>query len=139
MITILLVEDQVAVRTFTRRLLQRNGYEVIEAESAEAALRLWPDCGERIHLVLTDLSMPGGVNGDTLARQLKAQRPRLPVVFTSGYGAGCVALEPRLIEGENFIPKPAATELILRTIGFSLASMGGSEDPPLRTVVAAGR
>lgn len=120
MTTILLVEDQDAVRTFTRRLLQRNGYDVIEAESAEAVLRAWPGYADRVDLVLTDISMPGGLNGDSLAQQLRHLRPDLPVVFTSGYDANCAPLEPRLIEGENFIPKPSATELILRTIGFAL-------------------
>ena len=120
MTTILLVEDQVEVRTFTRRLLQRNGYEVIEADSAEAALSSWPDYCDRVDLVLTDLSMPYGLGGDALARQLRSQNPGLPVVFTSGYSANWLALEPRLIEGENFIPKPSTAELILRTIAFSL-------------------
>lgn len=139
MTTILLVEDEVEVRAFTMRLLRRNGYEVIEAESGEAALRSWPDHGARVDLVITDLSMPGGMDGATLARQLRAQKPELRVVFTSGYGAYHGIREPRLVEGENFIPKPSTAELMLHTIRFAL-SAGVSEAklaPPL--LLAEGR
>jgi two-component system, cell cycle sensor histidine kinase and response regulator CckA len=128
MTTILLVDDQVEVRTFIRRLLLRNGYEVIEAESGEAALRSWADHGARVDLVITDLSMPGGMSGDALARQLLAQKPNLRIVFTSGYGAYSGLREPRLVEGQNFIPKPSTIELMLRTISFALSTREGEAD-----------
>jgi two-component system cell cycle sensor histidine kinase/response regulator CckA len=120
--TIFLVEDQVDVRRFTSRLLQQNGYEVIEAENGEAALRAWPNHSARVDLLLTDLSMPGGMSGDLLARQLQAQKPGLPVVYTSGYGAYSGLNEPRLVEGENFIAKPSPKELMLQTIRFALSA-----------------
>ena len=141
--TILLVEDQAEVRTFTRRLLQRHGYDVIEAENAAAALRIWPDQGARVDLLLTDLSMPGGARGDTLARQLQAQKPRLPVVFTSGYDATAVDWNPRLVEGENFIPKPSPAALMLQTIRFALSAAvsdaNGKADLEPSILLAEGR
>jgi two-component system cell cycle sensor histidine kinase/response regulator CckA len=142
MTTILLVEDQPDVRTFTRRLLQRNGFEVIEADNAETAMRLWPDHGAQIDLVLTDLSMPGGASGDTLGRQLQDMKPGLPVVFTSGYGADYRTLAP-LVEGENFIQKPSSGVVILETIRFALSAgesdANGKADLEPSLLLAEGR
>jgi CheY-like chemotaxis protein len=123
--TILLVEDQADVRRFTSRLLQLNGYAVIEAENGEAALRSWPAHHARVNLVLTDLSMPGGMSGDTLASHLQRQKPGLRVIFTSGWGADGGLHDLRLVEGENFIPKPSPKDLMLQTIRFALSAGEG--------------
>jgi CheY-like chemotaxis protein len=74
-----------------------------------------------VDLVLTDLMMPDGVSGEELATQLREQKPGIPVVFTSGYCANTSAGSSRLVEGQNFIPKPSSSELMLRTIRFSLS------------------
>jgi CheY-like chemotaxis protein len=82
--TILVVEDQPATAQITRILLESWGYRVLEAHSAEEALGLFQRDGEGIHLVLTDIIMPG-MNGPQLASELQQLRPELRIVFMSGY------------------------------------------------------
>jgi PAS domain S-box-containing protein len=81
---VLVVEDNLQVREVTTALLQDLGYQTIAAESAEPALGLLkanPD----VSLVLSDVVLPGGVNGIQLAEQIRQHRPGLPILFTSGY------------------------------------------------------
>ncbi|MBV9510628.1 MAG: response regulator, partial [Caulobacteraceae bacterium] len=81
---ILLVEDNLAVAEVTSLLLQELGYQVIhETNATDAIGRL--DTGQRIDLVLSDVVMPGPINGLALARLIRDQRPRLPVVLATGY------------------------------------------------------
>ena len=83
--TVLLVEDEMAVRTLTARILRHQGYTVLEAAHGEAALRLVQDQGEEpIHLLITDLVMPN-MGGQELAQHLKRVRPALRVLYMSGY------------------------------------------------------
>ena len=82
---VLVVEDELAVREMVRDILVRQGYRVHEAASGLEALELWRLHRTSIDLVLTDVIMPDGVMGTDLVRQLHAQRPELPVIFTSGY------------------------------------------------------
>jgi CheY-like chemotaxis protein len=82
--TILLVEDEDAVRRLAQTVLRARGYQVLVAETAEAALALSRAHAERIHLLLTDVVLPG-MNGHRLAEILRAERPGLAVLLTSGY------------------------------------------------------
>jgi DNA-binding NtrC family response regulator len=82
---ILLVEDEPGVRRSTARMLQRHGYRIIEAENADQALALWNDIGDSVDLLLTDIVMPGSLNGHALAKQLGALRPGLRILLMSGY------------------------------------------------------
>jgi signal transduction histidine kinase/ActR/RegA family two-component response regulator len=82
--TILVVEDEAAVRQLASRLLSRLGFDVIVASSGEEALTVSAAHPGRIHLVLTDLVMPG-ISGRVAAEKLKAQRPGIRVLFMSGY------------------------------------------------------
>ena len=82
--TILLVEDEDALRTLIGDLLINSGYNVLQAESPEKALVLVKQFSGPIHLLLTDVIMPG-MNGRALAQQLTALRPELKVVYMSGY------------------------------------------------------
>ena len=95
--TVLLVEDQQALRTLAARTLRTAGYEVLEAAQGKDALSLAGSHLERIDLLLTDLVMPG-MDGTELARRLKAARPELKVLYTSGYTE-----EP---PGEAYLQKP---------------------------------
>jgi len=83
--TVLLVEDEEAVRGLLKIILQRHGYRVLEAASGSAALLVWKEYGTQIDLLLTDMIMPDGLTGRELARQLLAQEPGLKVVYSSGY------------------------------------------------------
>ncbi len=82
--TILLVEDEGAVRSSARLLLERHGYKVIEAKHGAEALRVWREHQPGVDLLVTDMRMPE-IGGRELARLLRAERPSLPVVFMSGY------------------------------------------------------
>jgi len=81
---VLLVEDESSVRAVLRRSLERHGFEIVEARSAHEALALEARFGDRINIVLTDVVMPG-MSGRALAVELRARRPRLPILLMSGY------------------------------------------------------
>jgi CheY-like chemotaxis protein len=83
--TILLVEDEPALRLMTRRLLERKGYRIREATDGQEALEVWQSHAGEISLLLTDIIMPGEMTGRELAERLWRQRPGLKVIFTSGY------------------------------------------------------
>lgn len=85
-IRVLVVEDQAQVRSHVVRTLKRFGYQVEAAENAASALRLL-DQSAGIDLLLTDIIMPGGMNGQVLAEAAKQIQPSIKVVFTSGYSA----------------------------------------------------
>jgi PAS domain S-box-containing protein len=104
--TILLVEDEPAVRDLTRTALQRAGYTVLEAASGADALRVWAEHRPAIGLLITDLVMPGGMSGRELADRLRAEDPGLRILLTSGYSAELAGREPPLIDGQNFLEKP---------------------------------
>ena len=114
--TILLVEDEFPLRTFVSDLLQRCGYTVLEAESGPAALKIWHEHRDRIQLVLTDIIMPEHISGIELGRQLKAEKPDLKVVYTSGYTGNVEGRQAMLTEGMNFIRKPFKPEAIAEII-----------------------
>lgn len=82
--TVLLVEDETAVRRTARRVLERNGYQVLEARHGADALLLWEERDGAVDVVLTDLRMPE-LGGGELLQQLRARRPTLPAVLMSGY------------------------------------------------------
>jgi PAS domain S-box-containing protein len=92
--TLLLVEDEPAVRQMVAASLVRCGYRVIEASDGDAAFDLWRTHKEQIDLLLTDIVMPGSMSGRDLALRLRAERPQLKVVYMSGYGAQDAANEP---------------------------------------------
>jgi PAS domain S-box-containing protein len=92
---ILLVEDERAVRSLTRRLLESFGYHVWEAASGPEALELWRRHAAEIDLLLTDIIMPGGITGWELAEALWTEQPALKAIFMSGY---CVESDGRVAE-----------------------------------------
>jgi DNA-binding NtrC family response regulator len=104
--TILLVEDERTLRFLVRSILERYGYEVLEASSGRAALSLWQEHKDRIHLLFTDMVMPDGICGRELAQDLLRERPGLKVIFTSGYSAEVIARDLSLEAGFNFLQKP---------------------------------
>jgi signal transduction histidine kinase/ligand-binding sensor domain-containing protein len=112
--TILLVEDEMAVRTVARRMLERHGYRIIEASSANEALERWAEDHARITILLTDIVMPGSLNGHDLAARLLAENPSLRVVTMSGYDPGEFA--GRAGFSGPHLRKPFSTEDLLRTI-----------------------
>ncbi len=120
--TLLLVEDEAAVRVLGGRLLKRAGYQVLEAASGLEALECWRARKEDIALVLTDMIMPGGMNGRELAEQLMAERPNLKVVFMSGYSGETVGDDTAFLRRTrtNFLQKPYHAHTLLEAVRHSL-------------------
>jgi PAS domain S-box-containing protein len=104
--TILVVEDEPAVRELVRELLKQHGYRVLEAESGPRALEIWRQHKQEIALLLTDVVMPEAMNGRELAERLCAERPGLKVIFTSGYSADVLGREHLLERGIRYVQKP---------------------------------
>jgi CheY-like chemotaxis protein len=100
---ILLVDDALAVRGLARRVLEGEGYDVLEASSAEEALALAAE-GHEIDLLLTDYRLPE-MRGPELARQLTRRLPDLITIYMSGYGEEALEGE-ELVPGSTFIQKP---------------------------------
>lgn len=105
-LTVLLVEDEPAVRTILRQLLIHCGCSVLEAADAPSALKVWAAEKSRIHLLITDIVMPGGMTGHELAARLTDERPDLKVIYSSGYSASLFQEGQDLVVGRNFLPKP---------------------------------
>jgi PAS domain S-box-containing protein len=103
--TILLVEDDDAVRSISRRILTQHGYSVIEAGNGVEGLRLVGLATEPIDLVLTDMVMPE-MNGKELSRQLRQQYPEVRILFMSGYTEDAALNQSFLEPGTAFIEKP---------------------------------
>jgi len=114
-LTILLVEDEMALRDATRRILVQAGYTVLAAESAAAALEAADAHAGRIDLLLTDIVMPG-MRGDQLAEELCRIRPSLRVLFMSGF-AGPGIRSAMELAGAELIAKPFTGERLLERIG----------------------
>ncbi len=104
--TLLVVEDEAPVRELVCNLLAGHGYQILQAESGVKALEVWRESKDRISLLLTDLVMPQQMNGRELAEKLWAERPKLKVVFTSGYSADVVGKDFVLRRGLNYLQKP---------------------------------
>lgn len=100
---ILLVEDEDAVRTFSTRALTNKGYEVLTADCGEAGLAVFKEQKTPIDLLITDVMMPG-MDGPTLAKQIRTDVPSLKIVFISGYTEE--KLKDYMGEGIYFLPKP---------------------------------
>ncbi|MDB6165114.1 MAG: hypothetical protein JWQ83_254, partial [Lacunisphaera sp.] len=104
--TIMLVEDELAVRMVAEVALQGLGYRIFPAPSGLAALQVWEEHKHEIELLLTDLVMPDGITGRELAERLKGENPKLPVIYMSGYSHEVTGGDFRLQEGVNYLPKP---------------------------------
>lgn len=105
MMTILLVEDEDAVRAIARRVLEREGFAVIEAGTAGDALRLAERHGDVINLMLSDLVMPG-MTGAELAVAIRRLRPNVPIVYMSGYTREDVEDRVGTMTATGFVSKP---------------------------------
>jgi two-component system, cell cycle sensor histidine kinase and response regulator CckA len=114
--TILLVEDDAAVRTSVKGVLDGLGYRVIEAACGAEALQLWKTHGDGIDLLLTDLVMPGGMSGKDLGQHLLKDQPDLKVLYTSGYSNQIIGRDFLLHEGQNFLPKPYLSHQLAKAV-----------------------
>ncbi len=112
--TVLLVEDECSLRVLTRNILEKLGYAVIEATNGGDACAKSEQCLEAIHLLLTDVIMPG-MNGRALSEKLVTQRPQLRVLYMSGYTGQAVG-QGVLAPGSQFLAKPFTRDTLARKV-----------------------
>ena len=105
-LTVLLVEDEPAVRNIMQQVLKHCGCQVIEACDAREGYEKWTANKSIIDLLVTDIVMPGGATGHDLARQLLDESPDLRVIYSSGYSADLFIQGSELVPGRYFLPKP---------------------------------
>ena len=117
--TILLVEDDAGIRQLTRQLLQSTGLRVLCAAEGEEALALWREHRDDIRLLFTDLVLPGSTSGRDIAIALLAERPDLPILYTSGLSSDWT--DRSFFNGSNFLPKPFHPAELRRAIQAALA------------------
>jgi two-component system, response regulator PdtaR len=106
---ILVVEDEPLIRLWVADVLEENGFSVMAAENADAALRVL-ECRPDVKLVFTDVQMPGSVNGLELAREVHVRWPHVLLVLTSGRERPMRAEIP---DGGRFVTKPYSAEELL--------------------------
>jgi CheY-like chemotaxis protein len=116
--TILVVEDEAGVRNLIRTVLKRAGYEVLVASDGAEALRLSESHGGQIHLLLTDMVMPG-TRGDDLAQRIAASRPNLRVLLVSGYTDQIIG---ELAADTAFLQKPFTPSTLAQAVRRTLES-----------------
>jgi two-component system cell cycle sensor histidine kinase/response regulator CckA len=113
--TLLLVEDEAAVRSSVRRLLEWHGYTVLEARNGADALRVYETYEGGIDLVLTDVVMPE-MGGHELVERLRARRPGLRVLFMSGYAERAFISNGSIPPGTGYLEKPFTVETLMRRL-----------------------
>jgi CheY-like chemotaxis protein len=122
--TVLVVEDEGAVRRIVRRLLEQRGYRVLEATNGGEALDLFERHWPTIRLLVTDIMMPG-VDGRELVVRLRQRAPALRVLFMSGYSGDAVTTNGELVPGAAFMEKPFTIETFTRRIEDAMGDRAG--------------
>jgi PAS domain S-box-containing protein len=129
--TILMVEDDTKVREVALRSLRERGYRVLEAANGWEALRAAEDRNATIALLLTDIVMPH-MGGRELVERLRALRPEIKVLYTSGYAEQAIVHQGTLDRGVAFLPKPFDSTSLARKVREVLDAPTASGRPPLQ-------
>jgi CheY-like chemotaxis protein len=109
--TVLVVDDESSVRTLINDVLVELGYTVLQAEHGAAGLQVL-ESNERLDLLITDVGLPGGMNGRQLADAALVRRPHLKVLFITGYAENAVIGEGHLKPGMHILTKPFSLETL---------------------------
>ena len=117
--TIMVVEDDDTVRTLTANVLKNAGYSVIEASGPAAALQMAERSASTIHLLLSDVIMPG-FDGVELSKRLRKTHPHTPVLFMSGYSDDTMARHGLTVDQYDLLAKPFSTTNLLRKVRAAL-------------------
>jgi CheY-like chemotaxis protein len=119
--TILLVEDEIALLETTKLILEKLGYRVLPASTPDKALSLAGEHDREIHLLITDMVMPG-MNGRDLAKKLVSSYPEIRSLFMSGYTSNVIAHHGVLDDGIHFIQKPFSKHALASKVREVLGS-----------------
>src|SRR5216117_503832 len=125
--TILLVEDDPVMRDMVSEILCQSGYMVLTAASAPQALKTWEKFKRLIDLLLTDVLIPCRSTGLELARKFRQSKPKLRIVFTSGFGPEICTGDPAMASGW-FLPKPFSPAALLRIVSKCLSRSGTASE-----------
>ncbi|MFN2475377.1 MAG: response regulator [Chthoniobacterales bacterium] len=125
-VVILLVEDEANIRCMAKMYLEGQGYSVLEASDGTEALKSWEAHKGEIDLVVTDMMMPGGLNGRQLLSRLQTDRPSLKAIFVSGYTSERVADGSALTENTYFLAKPYRLSKLCDVIRESLVQQAAA-------------
>ena len=112
MTAIVIVEDDVLANEHLEFILQQAGYEVFSATSADEAAELLDD-HEDVQLLVTDINLPGTVDGLKLAAAVKARRPEMNIIITTGYSA---PKDEEIPQGSLFLPKPYNAQKMIEAV-----------------------
>ncbi|MCB1209711.1 MAG: response regulator [Verrucomicrobiales bacterium] len=118
--TVLVVDDDAAVRQIITHALRHQGHTVLSAEDASEAWKLWCSHSRVIKLVITDITMPGGVSGLDLGRVVTEEDATVPIIYTSGYSPDVLGQAGELIPGKNYLAKPFDLHDLVRAVDISL-------------------
>jgi CheY-like chemotaxis protein len=113
--TVLLVEDEDSVRQLVRETLESRGYRVFEAANGQTALTFAAAHPDPIHLIITDVVMPG-LNGHELIQQLLPARPGIKVLYLSGYAQDAFSTPPAAEAQKTFLQKPFTLQSLARKV-----------------------
>jgi len=126
--TILVVEDEDGVRALVMRVLQDLGYRLLQASSGPRAIEVAREYGATIDMLITDIVMPDGMNGIELAERLRATRPSLRVIFTSGYLADVSRDDIPSRDSDAFLAKPFSLSELARLVRRTLDARAPTVD-----------
>ena len=112
---VLVIDDDPTIRMLVAEVLAEAGYAVIEAPDGAAGLKVL-ESNARIDLLITDVGLPGGMNGRQVADAARVSRPNLKVLFITGYAENAVIGQSRLERGMFVMTKPFQMELLSRRI-----------------------
>jgi two-component system, cell cycle sensor histidine kinase and response regulator CckA len=118
---VLVVEDERAVRAFCCTVLRRFGYQVLEAATPAEALGTLDSPSLPVHLILTDVMMPG-MSGSEMIRRIRTTRPAVRTLYMSGYGENLIALHGHVDAGVKLLEKPFTSADLLREVRSALDS-----------------
>lgn len=113
--TVLLAEDQAAVRSYVRRTLERGGYAVIEAVDGAAAVRAAAEYAGEIDLIITDVVMPN-LTGPLAVQQILVDRPALPVLYMSAFAEDEIVVDGEMDPDLPFLAKPFTPDALLESV-----------------------
>jgi signal transduction histidine kinase/ActR/RegA family two-component response regulator len=127
--TVLVVEDEPAVREIAIAILSDLGYHVLEAADGEDALRVFGAHASSVDLLLTDVVLPGKVRGREMAERIRSIRPEVRVLFMSGYTENSIVHHGRLDDGVQLIAKPFKREQLARRVAEVLRAPAAASPP----------